>query len=179
MFCKENRIILRNAIGHDELAARLQRKAEDTRGVVIIDDIIGTGATAIESLTELDSNVGEVLRSSGTTVFLIAVCGFQEAIEKVEAHLKQHGIPIELHVCDVLSESDRAFSTTSRAFSTERDLVRAKEIAHAKGQELERKWPLGYGDSQGLVVFFEACPNNTLPFLWKGSKEWRSLFPRL
>ena len=178
MFCKENRILLQNAVGHDELAARLQRHEDDIRGIVIVDDIVGTGATAVESLTELDKNVGKALRVSGVPVFLIAVCGFQDAVEKVEGHLKQQGIPIELHVCDILSESDKAFSTTSRAFSTERDLVRAKEIAHAKGQALEKKWPLGYGDSQCLVVFFEACPNNTLPILWKGSKEWRSLFPR-
>lgn len=178
VFCKENKIILRNAVGHDELAAKLQSKEVEVRGVVIVDDLIGTGATAIESLTEFDSAVGKVLRDSGIPIFLIAVCGFQEAIEKVENFLRKLTIQVELHVCDELHESDRAFNAKSRAFSSERDLIRARDLAIAKGQELEKKWPLGYGDSQGLVAFFEACPNNTLPILWKSSKEWRALFPR-
>lgn len=178
MFCTENKILLRNAVGYEELAKKLQDKQQEFRGIVIVDDIIGTGESAIDSLKEMDKHVGDLLRASDRRVFLMAVCGFDDARKKVEDFVKSIRLPVEIHVCDVLCESDKAFSSSSKAFANDRERLRAKNIAQEKGEELEKKWPLGLGDCQALVVFFGNCPNNTLPILRKNGKEWRALFPR-
>jgi hypothetical protein len=179
MFCQENKILAGNAVGYEELARRLQGQEQGICGIVIVDDIIGTGDSAIESLKEFDKRVGTLLRTSGCRVFLLAVCGFDIAQRKVEDFVKESGLPIEVHIDDVLCDSDKAFSSSSKAFGSESERLRAKELAQEKGEELEKKWPLGFGDCQALVVFFENCPNNTLPILGKNGKEWRALFPRM
>ncbi|MEX0802990.1 MAG: AAA family ATPase [Candidatus Binatia bacterium] len=179
MFCQENDILIRNAVGYEELATRLRHMGEDIRGIVIADDIIGTGDSAIEALKELDKHVGDLVRAKGYPIIVIAVCGFDDARKKVEEAVKLIDLPVKLHVCDILYESDRAFSSASVAFANDRERHRAKEIAREKGEELEKKWPFGYGDCQGLVVFFGNCPNSTLPILRKNAKDWRALFPRL
>ena len=60
---------------------------------------------------------------------------------------------------------------------SERD--RARQIAEAKGVMLEKEQPLGYGDTQASGVFYQSCPNNTLPIFWSRNSNWRPLFPRI
>lgn len=61
--------------------------------------------------------------------------------------------------------------------------MKARKIAETIGASLEKRHPLGWEDSEALVVFPDNTPNNTLPILWKAGakvdgKEWHPLFPR-
>jgi hypothetical protein len=179
LFCTENKIIARNAIGLDALASSLQKQDEGIQAIVAIDDILGSGDSAVDALKAINQQVGDAIRSSGKKVILIFVCGFEVAVDKVRKQASYLKLPIEVYVCDKMDDRDRAFSTTSTIFANDRDRHRALEITRQKGEELERQAPLGYADGQGLVVFFGNCPNNTLPILRKNGKEWRALFPRV
>lgn len=58
----------------------------------------------------------------------------------------------------------------------------AEEIARSMGDRLEARAPLGFGNTQGLVVFEGNCPNTTLPILHKRRRVLKEtfypLFPR-
>lgn len=58
--------------------------------------------------------------------------------------------------------------------------IRAKEIreiAYLYGSRLYQ-YPLGYLNSQALLVFPYGCPNNTIPIIWSNKDDWTPLYPR-
>lgn len=63
-------------------------------------------------------------------------------------------------------------------------MKRYREFCYKYGKLLYKKWPLGYENSQALIVFTHATPNNTLPIIWSDSRiagrdiAWFPLFPR-
>ena len=149
--------------------------------VVCIDDFVGTGRSAIEGIRK---NLLDPLDASrpdwNEAVLLVyaAVAGFESGLDALRQTLGDR-VPV---VCEVpLGDSDRAFHPDSGLFDFQ-ERERARELAHKFGSMLERRHPLGYEDSQGLVVFYDSVPNNTLPILCKaapvGETRWRPLFPR-
>jgi hypothetical protein len=107
------------------------------------------------------------------------VSGFERAKEKIQEALQHFGLSANIHICDPLSDSDRAFSEQSGVFPLEAERDKAKSIAHGYGIKLEPKQPLGHADCQAAVVFDCSCPNNTLPIIWAEAKDWVPLFKRL
>ena len=137
-----------------------------------------SGGTAIEELQALDKDLGAKLREAQTKAFLVAVCGFEDAITRVEEAALSLQFPLEIHCVDTLTDSDKAFSESSSLFAAPSDRVLAKQLATDFGEKLERKWPLGFGNCEALVTFFSNCPNNTLPIIYKSDTNWTALFQR-
>ena len=79
---------------------------------------------------------------------------------------------------DELGDEGKAFSENSPIFVDEAERERARSLAEAKGVQLFRRNPLGFRDTQATIVFYQSCPNNTLPILWSANGEWVPLFPR-
>lgn len=159
---------LNEALAHDSVQA-----------LVIVDDFIGSGNQAIEHLNELDKQVGGLIRKREIKVVFIALTGFASSAHRVTKAIEELGLPAEIHLCDPLGEGDRCFSDESEAFDEAADRVAAREIAESYGRRLQRRHPLGYDDSQAVVVFDESCPNGTLPILWDANDGWRPLFARV
>jgi hypothetical protein len=111
-------------------------------------------------------------------VYLVAICGFDSAISRVERAADALPLPLSVHVADELGDADRAFHEASTVFPDEGERERAREIAYEHGLVLEPRHPLGYDGSQALVCFEARCPNNTLPVLYKSGPNWNALFPR-
>lgn len=118
------------------------------------------------------------MRSSGAKLFLVIVCGFEDAIAKIEALGRELLLPLRVFCSDRISDSDKAFHPGATVFETDYDRGQALQIAREKGEALEKKWPLGHGDCQSLVIFFSNCPNNTLPIFYKAASDWKPLFVR-
>jgi hypothetical protein len=178
MVVQENKIYHANAMDLDALKRKDALSQSDVRALIVADDILGSGGTAIEGFGDLNEKLGDRLRERDIKVFLIFVCGFSDAREKLEDLVVRSGIKTEICVCDLLTDEDRAFSKTNPAFASEEERNRALNLAITKGMQLEKRAPLGFGDCQALVVFEDSCPNNSLPILWKKTDEWRAIFPR-
>ena len=63
-------------------------------------------------------------------------------------------------------------------------MIRLRRFCYKYGAQLLPKYPLGWKNSQALVVFDHATPNNTLPIIWSNrvvkstKRQWYPLFPR-
>jgi len=191
IYADENGIYYENVIEKSKIGSVLKEKAKELPAfaLVFVDDFIGTGNSACDYFKELVSEHGEVLKKllkepgeiPGTTklqIFFIAICGFQEAQDKIEKALNELELPVEIHICDPLSEEDKVFSEKSKIFPDESERNEAKEIAYEYGIMLVKRAPLGYGDCQVAIVFEHNCPNNSLPILWAESKNFKPLFKR-
>ena len=144
-----------------------------------LEDFIGTGGTAHGRLKELSSLwTADEPWPSDIPVYLLAVCGFDKGIRRVQRVVDALALPLTVHVADELGDADRAFHEASTVFSDEAERERAREIAYERGVTLEPKHPLGHEGSQALVCFEARCPNNTLPVLYKSGPNWDALFPR-
>ena len=180
IYAQENNIFDNNIVHFSDIPKKLHTKSGIT-AIVFVDDIIGSGGSAVASLNNLDAMCGKLISGNEVTVFISAICGLHTGIDKLEKAIAKVPFDAEVVDADRLTEADQCFTKRSEVFSSEGERDSAKQIALQKGKELERKQPLGYDNSQLLVAFHDSCPNNTLPILWKestGKVKWTPLFKR-
>ena len=179
IYTTENNIFSRNEVHCDHIPKALQTNSE-IKAIVFVDDIIGSGDSAVESLNRLNTMCGELIHDKQITVFISAICGLHLGKERLENAIKKVPFNAEVIVSDLLTEADQCFSDQSEVFSSPSERDRAKRIALEYGKKLKER-PFGYKNSQLLVAFRDNCPNNTLPILWKestGKVKWTPLFKR-
>ena len=80
------------------------------------------------------------------------------------------------------------FLTDRSVFGSRKNMLPIREFCHSYGKILfsiydketntHQLHPLGYDNSQALIVFAYNPPNNTLPIIWS-SKNWHPLYPRI
>ena len=180
LFAQENQIWKDSVMTIDQMKQMIKDRPAEIKNVqrlVLVDDFSGTGGTIIDGLRrELD--VLKSLNRNGVRIIVIALAGFDSAQGKIQSFIEQSELDAKVYFCDPFGDEHRAFSETSRAFLNPAERERAREIAEDKGVQLDNKQPLGYGNTQSLVVFSDSCPNNTLPILWADKKGWTPIFPR-
>ena len=178
MYSQENNIYAGNVVHISEISEALE-KNNQIKVIIFVDDIIASGKSAIDYLKNFNVKYGTTLKKKDITVFIFSICSLQSGIDALENFIKKE-VPFKTTVkaADLLSESDQCFSSQSKIFSSSKELEQAKHIAEQYGKRLDRQRPFGYNNSQLIVVFPDNCPNNTLPILWKKSKEWTPLFER-
>lgn len=133
------------------------------RAMVFIDDIIGSGNQATRFARKKLSDIQ-------VEKYYLVLFAFEAGLEKVrkEARFKK------VIAAKELSEEYKAFSPKSRYFSNAEVKKRLEGICRKYGDRLYPKNPLGYEDSQSLLVFPHNVPNNTLPIIWAGSFDSES-----
>ena len=180
LYAHENKIAYASEVSFADIPQTLNSN-DQIEAIVFVDDIIASGDSAVGHLSELSEKCGELLKEKQVQVFISAICGLHIGIEKLQSAIEKVSFETEVFVSDYLTESDQCFSEESEIFSSPQDRENAKGIALEIGKQIEKKTPLGFQDSQLLVVFYDNCPNNTLPILWKeptSKIEWTPLFKR-
>jgi hypothetical protein len=174
----ENRIFNQLFVPPQLLRSYLERHT-DVTAVVFVDDFVGTGRTAVNSLrtTVVDSKLAELMENRGIFLGIAAVACTERAFKTVQNFLDKLPIESRLYSGETLVDSDQAFSEEFD-WATEEERLFAKTVAEDEGRKLERQHPLGYSNSEALVVFQTNCPNNTLPVIWKKNRDWSPLFER-
>ncbi len=133
--------------------------------LIFVDDIIGSGNTHYEEII----NAGFPKKRNFSIGLLAVIIN-----EKGKSFLKRKFPELEIYgesKIDVFDDEQRLFGTRIRT-----KVIR--EFAYKYGRKLDVKNPLGYKNSQMLVIFAHAVPNNTLPIIWKDTKDWKALVPR-
>ena len=155
----------------------------DDRGIVFIDDMIGTGNQAINYIQKLkgDNKIGS------QKLYYYAIMGLKDGIKNLEDSglFKNVSATIEL--------PKRTFK--SGYIFTAEDSGTAKDMVSFIGEQLTKNMkdigPLGYKNSEALVFFRHNTPNNSLPIFWASGMcrilekvgestevRWDPLFPR-
>ena len=177
LFAGENGLGTESFVYVDELDNAIRRRQKVKR-LVLIDDFIGTGGTVVR---ELEANLDTLRKANDRDirVVVLAVVGFDQGHTEIKEFIRRERLDAEVYFCDQLGDEYKAFSDRSRVLQDPADRERAREAAERKGVTLFPEHPLGYLESQALVVFSDHCPNNSLPILWSNRNGWPALFPRL
>ena len=163
-----------------EAAATLVKNSKNPIVVIFVDDFIGTGGSCIAGFEKFINTVGGIDKLNDHAFYVATLAATGEGIEAVRLNTKGRLTVIEARQ---LGTADRAFSPDADIFSNEEELHRCQRLCENVGYDLEPKHPLGYDDSQNLILFPHRCPNNTLPVFYKTGRkykgtDWEPLFPR-
>ena len=167
-------------VGGMDAAANLVENSKSPIVVIFVDDFIGTGGSCIAGFERFINTVGGIEKLNDHAFYVATLAATGEGIEAVRLNTKGRLTVIEARQ---LGTADRAFSPDADIFSNEEELQRCQRLCENVGYDLEPKHPLGYDDSQNLILFPHRCPNNTLPIFYKTGRkykgtDWEPLFPR-
>lgn len=141
--------------------------------IVFFDDIIGSGKQAT-------SFFNDSLAGQQSSFYYIALMGFEDGIQYIlnNANFKS------VIVGQCFTSQDCAFSDDSIIFGEKKTEI--KQLCQKYGDKLFPSHPLGYNNTQALIVLPHTVPNNTLPIIWAGDNNegrrssllWTPLFQR-
>lgn len=160
----------------EESAAEAERKSIAS-GLVIIDDIAATGESLSENLRRFMGRYRNFVEHRSLPIVVVVLLATKEADVLVRSAMKEIGyLDIDLRVCEYLDESNHVLS--ARNWSNEEEVSVARQLCMDLGRRVYKNNPLGYGDKGLNVVFFDTCPNNTIPIVHSAGPGWFPLFPR-
>ena len=141
-------------------------KAGKIRNLVLLDDIIATGAQSSKQLVD----TAEKARKLGIqNIYLLTAFGYLSGIERLK----------ETQVADVFSAVE--YDDTDTVMNL--DSAFYDGLTHEKR---DRYWEFidkyykgyGYGKIGGLIAFYYNTPNCTVEMVWGSDNGWIPLFPR-
>lgn len=177
LFVEANSIYKDNSTAPDKIVQKVD-ELKSINAIVFIDDFIGSGKTIIENLGKFINQNGDFIKSKQIILIIGVITGFQEAKQKIEVFIDRQDLNCKIKLLVPLNNSDKCFDESSLIFAKAIDREKAKNTCLTFGSKLEPKHPLGYENCQSIVVFPNTCPNNSLPILWKETKDWTPLFKR-
>lgn len=181
-YAKENGLLMECVVEPSKAARRLAVEGDRPNAVVVVDDLAGTGRSIAESIQALFGEIGSALSSREIPLFLIVLFATEDAERKIQSALDRFpAIRSQLHLCETLSDKDRAFHANGAGFWNDENLRdRAKAMCIRVSSGLYKD-PLGFGSQSLLIAFPDTCPNNCLPIIFasrSGENPWNALLPR-
>jgi len=151
--------------------------------IVFIDDIIGSGGSFI-GYYKKKALANETFKQISKSVYILSIVCMREG------QLAIHDEWTDIKVFATIMYN--AFSSRGSVFGYRRNMLPIRhfcfrygsglftQIDRTTGEKID--FPLGYSNSQSLVVFAHSSPNNTLPIIWANkqmsAKKWQPLYPR-
>jgi hypothetical protein len=171
-----NNIKAANIIPTTNLIERLLVN-HDVSAVVLIDDFLGTGGTAIKAIEPIARRIDELRARRDVNWFLFAVSGLPGGAKKVTDSVAGSKLGLRVELSHPILDVDAPLGAASTVFtSDERQEFRTMLTKY--GKRIGAKWPLGFGNAAAPIVLPDNCPNNAPPILWSDQGDWRPLFPR-
>jgi hypothetical protein len=148
--------------------------------LVILDDFMGSGNSFISYYkTFVEPQVSSI--TNIVSQYMLSIFHLRRAENLIK---KTYGNKLTL----VSSEKYPAFSYKNSIFGYRGKMLPIREFAYEYGKNLfdltdrvtgdEKNFPLGFENSQALIIFPYNPPNNTLPIIWSNKNNWNPLYPR-
>lgn len=144
--------------------------------VVYVDDFIGSGGSVVKALSLEKKRVRpEVLSDacSGRLYFVAAIVmdnGYSRITQDISGAV-------------ILGDSYcKGFNPHKKVFGSYFKTKAVRKMCYKYGEQLYKDWPLGFENTQSLVLMQHSSPNNTVPVLWSDKQYqgriWIPLVPR-
>jgi hypothetical protein len=151
--------------------------------IIFLDDFLGSGKSFYDYYK---LSVKPHIQGYGKITKIFVLCIFH--LKKAANLLMKYTPEVKL----IGEARNAAFSSKGSVFGYRYHFLKLRDMCYDYGEELfsvlDRKkkkyipYPLGYENSQALIVFPYGPPNNTLPVIWSSRKtknvNWIPLFPR-
>lgn len=144
--------------------------------VVYVDDFIGSGGSVVEALSLDKKRVRpEVLSdASSGRLYVIAAIVMDNGYSKISQDISGVVILGNSHC--------KGFDPHKKVFGSYFKTKAVRELCYKYGEQLYKGCPLGYENTQSLVLMQHSSPNNTIPVLWSDNqyqgRNWNPLVPR-
>ena len=140
--------------------------------IVLIDDCIGTGNTVKEYIEMYKDDL------KNKKIYILVIYAIKEIADQLEEELLEKGYHVEI-IC--LNKKMKAFTKEVFKDKDEKQIQEIKEkfIQLSKKHNIPKNFELGYGETEGLVAFYNNTPNNTLGIFWVDNDNNIALFPRV
>ncbi len=182
MYAAVNEIATSNIVIPGEVVSAVSSvKLNKQVGVVLVDDMLGTGNNMIERLSNLSDTFQDGGIGTKVPLSVVVLCGTSNGEAAVRALLEREMENADLEVCETIGEDSFAFPDGLGFWESNEEKSTAKTLARNLGARVQKRAPLGYGEQGLLVTFSRNCPNNSLPILHgtgRGETNWHPIFPR-
>lgn len=145
--------------------------------IIFVDDIIGSGKTFLSAVctteqreqldinTKPSNNEEEVELCYPDKPFQVAIlsCIIMEKGKEIINRVFPH-----IHIMG--ETRNKLFAKNKSPFHSYLTILETRTLAYEYGRKLvdNKNNILGYDNSQAMIIFEHATPNNTLPIIWKG-----------
>jgi hypothetical protein len=166
---------------HARAAKKKKKELNENSIVVVYDDFIGSGKQISTFIKTVFFKEFKAWYENVHCFKIISLFATRKGIRAFEKELPNIKI--------ITEERIRAFAENGSVFGYKPKMLPVREFCYRYGKKFfiwqinnhikEKKGiPMGYENSQELLVFCYRTPNNTLPIIWSGQNNWFPLFPR-
>lgn len=153
------------------------KESEMAEKIFLLDDFIGNGDQARKEWYRKNDkkSLDDVQRENPNLKFIyLALVGCKEGKKAIEENT-----PLKVILGEEIDERFKCFSDKSIVYTDCNERNEARQVMEQKGKILYR-YPLGYGNMQLAIAFYNNTPNDSLPVIWKRMKDgsWYPLFER-
>lgn len=143
--------------------------------VVFVDDFIGSGGSVITALSVKDKLRSEVLHDARNgSVYIVAAAIMDDGLDCITNKIQHVNV-----IGDVFC---KGFDPHQKLFGSYFKTKNVREMCYKYGIQLYNGYPLGYKNTQSIVLMQHSSPNNSIPVLWSNNKyngkDWIPLMPR-
>lgn len=149
--------------------------------VILLDDIIGSGDSFQKFINDNKGKAGKDLLPIINNNFIKTVLMVPVILELGKTKIMKD-YPNVIIKCN--ETYHKVFEKGESVLGGYLTILRLRTFCYKYGVQLYKKHPLGWNNSQALVVFEHSAPNNTLPIIWSNTwvkrynRYWIPLFPR-
>jgi len=159
-----------DTISKDQLISNVEMNIKNIKSsakcIVFIDDIVGTGKTAMKNVEKGLKDLGEI---KNVKVILAAMYAQEDVISNIKEQLKEKKHNIEfvlLNKCEKCMKEQYIFDAEELK-SNYPIISKYEEKVAGKKIGIKGSNAMGYENAQFLLSFYYNTPNNTLCIFWK------------
>lgn len=151
--------------------------------IILVDDFFGSGNSIIDYYNH-SIKQQFLAKNINPNIYIYSIASMEDGINLIKNEIPE-AIVKSWHPPMI-----KAFSKIGSPLGYREKMIKIREMCYKYGSDRklcsrynektkrEIIEPLGYKNSQALVVFSYGTPNNSLPILWSAHDKWNPIFPR-